>query len=232
MVEAGISGLMTLISFAMDASVAIYMAALTGDWAYLAEMALRAVLAVCGIPYDAFIGTMGKVVESWDLIVANPGLLVENGIDAVAQGFTQFGENFIGHFIGGAVEWITGTNDLVMPGTFDIAGIFDVACQVLGVTTDYLWDKAEEHLGPEATAAMQVVVDGVMAMMDGGWEGLWDGSGQLITLVDDVVIAIGMWLVEKAIFAAGRWVAGLIMTLGASAIVEGIVAIWPARGLR
>ena len=49
---------------------------------------------------------------------------------------------------------------------------------------------------------------------------------KLTTLVDDVVVATGTWLVEKAILVVGRWIAGLAATMGVSVIFEALIALW------
>ncbi len=224
---AALDGLIALIEAAAAAWQALITAVLTGDWAALAEMAIRAVLSVIGIPYEDFVGTLGKLVEVWDQILADPGAVVRNGIDALVLGFENFAAGFVDHFIGGAVEWITGAQGLQMPETFDIMGIFDITCQVLGLTTEHLEEKAREHLGDGAVDMIVELMGAVNALMEGGWGGLWEYvQDRLSSLVDDVVIAMGTWLVEKAILVAGRWIAGLAATFGLSAILEALIATW------
>ena len=222
---------MNMLLAAYQAYVAFYISLLEsiqqGEWADVGKMLLTALLQAAGIDPDEFFGMFGQVDEIIDEVIANPGGIAMNAAEAIGLGFEQFGGNFISHFIGGAVEWLTGAENLEMPDTFDIAGVFDVTCQVLGLTYDNLREKAVEHVGEGAVTAAEKLYEGIMAFLDGGWGGLWEYvQGQLMSLVDDVIIAIGSWLVEKAIVVAGRWIAGLIATAGLSAIVEALIAAW------
>ena len=87
--------------------------------------------------------------------------------------------------------------------------------------------KAVQHLGEEAVTAVEELTAAVWTFVKDGWSGLWNlVKDKLTTLVDDVVIAAGTWIVEKAILVAGRWIVGLIATMGWSAIIEGLIALW------
>jgi len=216
---------------AFQAGVALYLATIEaiqqGQWADLGEVLLRALLTAAGIDPDEFLGMFGDIGEIIDEVVANPGAIAENAAAALGLGFAQFGGSFLDHFIGGAVEWMTGAADIELPDSLDIAGIFDVACQVLLLTYEHLREKAIEHVGEGAVAAVEELYEAIMAFVEGGWAGLWEHvKGELTTLVDDVVVAIGSWLVEKAILVAGRWVAGLAATMGLSSILEALKAAW------
>ena len=198
-----------------------------GEWPDAATMLLDALLTAAGIDPAGFRATFGKIDEIIDDVVENPGAIAQNGAEAVGTGFVQFGDNFLEHFIEGSVEWLTGATKVELPDEFSIAGIFDVCCQVLGLTPEYMKAKAVEHVGEGGVAAVEEMYAGVMAFLDGGFVGLWEHVQDKLTgLVDDVVVAIGSWLVEKAILVVGRWIAGLAATFGASAILEALIAAW------
>ena len=88
----------------------------------------------------------------------------------------------------------------MLPKTFSIAGIFDVVCQILNLTKAYLRKKAVQHLGEGAVAAIEELTEAAWAFVSEGWAGLWNlVKDKLTSLVDDVVMAMGTWLMEKAI---------------------------------
>ncbi len=236
--KAAVQALADLLLAALDALIAamqavaelyktLITAILTGDWATLAEMALRAICAVAGIDYDEFIATFGKITEIWDTVLADPMVLIRNGIEALGQGFQQFGENFLKHFLAGGLEWITGAEDIELPDAFSIAALFDVAAQILHLDRAYLLEKVEQHFGEGAATVVEKVMEGLDALLEGGWAGLWEYvKGELGSLVDDILIALGSWLMEKAVLVVGRWIVGLASTFGVSLLFEAVVAAW------
>lgn len=209
------------------AYVALWEAIQNGQWAEVGKTVLTPILRAAGIDPEEFFATFWKIDEVIDDVIANPGLVGQNAVAALGLGFKQFGTNFIGNFTVAFVEWITGTARIRLPETFGIAGIFQVVCDVLNLTKDYLRKKAVQHLGEGAVTAVEELTELAWATVSGGWAGLWDlVKGKLTTLVDDVVVATGTWLVEKAILVAGRWIAGLAATMGLSVILEALIALW------
>ena len=207
--------------------IALWEAIQTGQWEEVGRMVLTPILRAAGIDPEEFFATFGKIDEVIDDVIANPGLVGQNAVKALGLGFTQFGRNFIGNFIVAFVEWITGTARIRLPETFGIAGIFQIVCDVLNLTKDYLRKKAVQHLGEGAVTAVEELTESAWAFVSGGWAGLWNlVKDKLTSLVDDVVVATGTWLVEKAILVAGRWIAGLAATMGLSVILEALIALW------
>lgn len=198
-----------------------------GEWADVGKLLLTALLKAAGINPAEFFAMFGQIDQIIDAVVADPGAIAKNAGKAIGQGFTQFGENFLDHFISGALEWITGSVGVTLPDKLDIAGIFDVACQILGLTYAHLREKAVEHLGEGAVTAVEKLYGAVKALVEGGWDGLWEYvKDGLSNLAQDVVMKIGTWLMEKAVLTVGRWITGLVATLGLSSILEALIAAW------
>jgi hypothetical protein len=209
------------------AYLAVWEAIQQGQWAELGTLLLSALLLAAGIDPAEFFATFGKLDDVLEALAANPGVVVTNALAALKLGFDQFGANFLGHFAAAAVEWLTGASGVQLPATFDLAGLFDVVRQVLGLTNEDLRRKAVKYLGETAVTAAEELYQAILELVRGGWGGLWTHiKDELTTLVDDVVIVMGTWLVEKAILVVGRWIVGLIATAGLSAIVEGLIALW------
>jgi hypothetical protein len=209
------------------AYLALWEAIQQGQWDQIGRTVLTALLTAVGIDPAEFFATFSKLDEVVDDVIADPGVVGRNAVAAVALGFQQFGTHFIGNFTAAFVEWITGAAAIKLPETFSLAGIFDVVCQVLNLTKAYLHKKAVQHLGEGAVAAIEELTEAAWAFVSSGWAGLWNlVKDKLTTLVDDVVVATGTWLVEKAILVAGRWIAGLAATMGLSVIVEALIALW------
>jgi hypothetical protein len=211
----------------VTAYLALWEAIQQGQWAEIGALVLSALLLAAGLEPAEFFATFGKLDDVLEALAANPGVVVTNALAALKLGFDQFGANFLGHFAAAAVEWLTGASGVRLPATFDLAGLFDVVRQVLGLTNEDLRRKAIKYLGETAVTAAEELYQAILELVRDGWGGLWKHiKDELTTLVDDVVIVMGTWLVEKAILVVGRWIVGLIATAGFSAIVEGLIALW------
>jgi hypothetical protein len=226
-IVAGLSAGIAAYQAGVAAYLAVWEAIQQGQWADLGTMLITALLVTVGISPEEFFATFSKIDEIIAAVAEDPTLVIVNAINALSLGFELFGTHFLDHFMAAAVEWLTGAVSIEMPETFDLAGLFDVVCQVLGLTYDHLRDKAVEHVGEGAVTVVEELLAAMWAFVEGGWDGLWtyvkDG---LTSLADDVVMTLGSWLVEKAIFVVTRWVAGLAATMGFSAIIEGLIALW------
>ncbi len=60
-----------------------------------------------------------------------------------------------------------------MPAQFDLAGVFDIVLQVMGLTQDRIREKAVEHIGEENVAMLEHVWGFIDAAISGGMAGLW-----------------------------------------------------------
>ncbi len=224
---AGLYAALEVYKAGVAAYLALWEAIQKGQWADIGRTVLSAILTAAGIDPKEFFATFGKMDEVIDDIIADPALIGRNAVAALGLGFKQFGTNFIGNFTVAFVEWITGTAAIRLPKTFSIAGIFQVVCDVLNLTKAYLRQKAVQHLGEGAVTAVEELTEQAWAFVSEGWAGLWNMvKDKLTTLVDDVVVAMGTWLVEKAILVVGRWITGLVATMGFSLIVEALIALW------
>jgi len=209
------------------AYLALWEAIQQGQWEEIGRTVLIAILTAAGIDPEEFFTTFSKFDEVVDDVIADPGVVGRNAVKALGLGFQQFGTHFIGNFTAAFVEWITGAAAIMLPKVFSLAGIFDVVCHILNLTKPYLHQKAVQHLGQGAVTAIEELTEAAWTFVSGGWAGLWNlVKDKLTTLVDDVVVAISTWLVEKAILVVGRWIVGLAATMGISVIFEALVALW------
>lgn len=178
-VVAGMNALLAAYRAGLAAYLALWEAIQPGEWQDVGTMVLSALLTAAGIDPAEFFAIFSNIEEIKEQLLTDPGSVVRNGAAAMAQGFEQFGSGFLDHFIGASVEWLTGAVGLDMPETFDIAGVFDVTCQVLGLTHEHLREKAVDHVGEGAVEAGEKLFEGMMALVSGGWSGLWDWAGNM-----------------------------------------------------
>jgi hypothetical protein len=126
------------------------------------------------------------------------------------------------------VEWLFGTfaeAGIQMPAQFDIAGIFDLVMQVLGLTWDRLREKVVDLIGEENTQRLEFVAGYIEALITGGLAGLWEQVQQdLSNLWDMVIGGIQDWLIENVVQAAILKIATMWNPVGA--IIQLIQTAW------
>ncbi|MFK7929203.1 MAG: hypothetical protein AB8H79_13500, partial [Myxococcota bacterium] len=224
----GLNALLSVFEGLVQGALALATAIMTGNWTEFLLMALEAALSLAGISPDEFYAFVGRAEETIDIIVNDPGAFLSNCINALSTGFGQFSDNFMGHLETGFVEWMTGTvgeAGITMPETLDMAGVFDISLQVLGLTPDHLREKATEHVGEDAVEAFDFVWGFIESTIEGGLDGLWDHVQEYLGDLWDMVIGeIQDWLMEKIVIAAVTKLATMFNPVGA--IVQAIMTAW------
>jgi Domain of unknown function (DUF4157) len=213
---------------AVQAAATFAQAVVTGDWKAVAKMVLEGILSLLGIDPAAFYALIGKAEDSIAKIIDDPGAFVGHLVDAVKLGFQQFGANFLTHLKDGVVQWLFGTfaeAGINIPATFDIAGVFDLTCQVLGLTWPRMRTKVVKVIGEENTERLEFVAKYVEALVSGGFGGLWQQVQQdMAGLWDMVIGGARQWLMEKLVQQAIIKVA--TMWNPAGAIIQLIQTAW------
>ncbi len=223
-----IDGIIAAFKAAVQAAATLAKALVTGDWALVGKMILEGILKLLGIDPAAFYALIGKAADSIDKIIENPGAFVGHLIDAVKLGFKQFGANFWAHLKDGLVQWLFGTfasAGIQMPARFDVAGIFDLVCQVLGLTWPRLRGKVVKVIGEKNTARLEFVAKYIEALVTGGFAGLWEKVQQdMSNLWDMVINGVKDWIIEKVVQQAIIKIA--TMWNPAGAIIQLIQTAW------
>ena len=226
--KGAIDGIIAAFRAAVQAAATFAQALVTGDWALVGKMILEGILKLLGIDPAAFYALIGKAMDSIDKIIENPGAFVGHLIDAVKLGFSQFGKNFWSHLKDGLVQWLFGTfasAGIHMPASFDIAGIFDLVCQVLGLTWPRLRGKVVKVIGEKNTERLEFVSKYIQALVTGGFSGLWQQVQQDMSgLWDMVVSGVKDWIIEKIVQQAIIKIA--TMWNPAGAIIQLIQTAW------
>src|SRR6185436_17384146 len=132
------------------------------------------------------------------------------------------------HLKDGVVQWLFGTfasAGIHMPASFDIAGIFDLVCQVLGLTWPRMRGKVVKVIGEKNTARLEFVAQYIQALVTGGFAGLWEKVQQDMSGLWDMVInGVKDWIIEKVVQQAIIKIA--TMWNPAGAIIQLIETAW------
>ncbi|MDY0060660.1 MAG: hypothetical protein RBU45_12690 [Myxococcota bacterium] len=227
-IKGALDKIIALYQAAVETAMAIVEAAISGDWTKVALKILEAALKLAGISPDEFYALIGKAEDTIKIIINDPGKFIGNLLGAVKQGFGQFQDNFLEHLKNGFVAWLTGQaseTGIQMPAEFNLAGIFDIVLQVLGLTKDKLREKAVKHLGEENVEKIEFVWGFIDAAIKGGLAGLWEHvQGYMDGLWDMVVGKIQDWVMKTVVMKAVTKLATMWNPVGA--IVQALITAW------
>ncbi|SAL04848.1 hypothetical protein AWB78_07160 [Caballeronia calidae] len=224
--NAAINVLLELYQNAIDAALAALQAVMTGDWGALLLKVLDAILRMLGIDPAAFHALIAQASDAVDTVVNNPSQFVQNLLDAVVGGVQQFADHFGAHLRDGIIGWLTGAlGGIQMPAQWDIWGVLDIVRQILGLTWDFVRERAARIIGQENVARLEAAFNWIATLVTEGWSGLWNRlMRELESLKDMVMEAIRNFVLERVVMAAIRWLASLFSPVGA--VVQLVMTIW------
>jgi phage-related protein len=226
--KAGINAAINAYRAAVQAAATFATALVTGDWALVGKMLLEAALSLCGIDKAQFYALIGEARETIHLILDDPGAFAGHVIDAVKQGFSQFGSNFLTHLRDGIVQWLFGTfaeAGIRIPARFDIGGVFDLVCQVLGLTYPRLRQKAVRLIGEQNVSRIEFVWGYVQELLTHGWAGVWERvQNDLGNLWSTVIDGAKSWLLQRVVQTAIVRLATMFNPVGA--LVNLLMTAW------
>ena len=126
----------------------------------IAKWLLKKVLMVLKPVLAKIPGVGDKAGKFIDAFVDDPGKFMSNLFKGIGQGFKNFGSNILKHLKQAFFTWLLGSGlDIKFPQKFDLQGILDIVLQVLGLTKDYIFQLAGEHLPNWAATLLQTVVE-------------------------------------------------------------------------
>jgi len=225
---AGITAILEAYKAAIQFALSLAKAVLTGDWEEMGRLILEGVLKLAGIPPEEFYAMIGKAMETIDEIIEDPAGFAGNVIAGGALGFKQFGANFLEHLKTGFFEWLVGPlgeMGLTLPNNWDLAGVFSLVAQVLGLTQEGIKGVVVDELGETAGVVFDYVWKYTEALITGGLEGLWDAVKEDVDSLWEMVIdGIKDWIMETIVKKAVLRLATMFNPAGA--ILNLIMTVW------
>ena len=136
--------------------------------------------------------------------------------------------NIANHLKEGLTRWLFGTlgeAGIQMPKTFDLAGVFDLVMQLLGLTYQNIRERVAKQVGEENVTKLEEKVDVFQAMVGNGIAGLWEFVKEKIGNFEDVVLgALKDFVIERVIKAGIPTL--LAMLNPATAFIRACIAIY------
>nr|HEX4314507.1 hypothetical protein [Kofleriaceae bacterium] len=206
-------------------AAALAKAAIRGDWSEVARILIDGLLSVLGIDPADFWAFVAKIKKTIGKIVDDPGAFVDHLLDAVKQGFELFSDNFPEHLRDAFFEWVFGATNVTMPRTLDLAGLFDMAVQILGITRELIRGKVVKLIGEKNVERIEWLWGAVQTVIEKGWSGLWEYISEFLpNLAESVIEQVITWLTETIVKQAAIHLAVLFVPFGA--ILELIRTAW------
>jgi hypothetical protein len=197
----------------------------------LMEFIFEGALTLAGAPVKAIMGILNKGKEVLGKIIKDPIGFLKNLLSAVKGGLGSFAGNIVTHLQNGIGGWIFGAlgkAGLTLPEKLNLAGIFHVAAQVLGVTWQAIKTLVAKRLGPIADKVMNTIeksVDFVVTFITKGPMALLDMAkdflAELKTLFFDTLIE---WVRNTIIVKAIQKLISMFNPVGA--IIQAVITIY------
>jgi hypothetical protein len=190
-------------------------ALLSGDFAGALKIAFLAVCKAAGLPGEELLSMLSRAGSLLINIIKNPVPFIKNLIGAAKKGFTQFAKNFGKHLKAGLMGWLFGqvaATGIKLPSSFSVAGIFDVVRQVLGLTYEYVRERAVAKIGEENVGRIEKVASYLKILFTGGPAKLWEQiKGDLSNLKQTLMDGIVDFIVQKIVQSAVTKIASMLI---------------------
>lgn len=199
----------------------------------------RVALKAMNFPSDLLGSIISNVMGAIDAIKTDPLGFLTNMLEAVELGFRNFFDNILTHLVGGLTDWLfeeLRDAGLEPPSDFSLGSVLEFVLDVIGVTTDRLWEKLADRVGQENVERIREAMD----MVTGIWEfvrdvqrqgiaAIWEYvTSQLRGLWDSVLELAQEWIVEKVINRAIEWLGGLLDPTGVMTVINSFQAFFNA----
>ena len=139
-------------------------------------------------------------------VLMNPIGFVKNLIAALGKGFGAFKDKILVYLKEAFIKWILGPMakaGIQLPAKWDIAGIFSIASQILGLSYQKIRGKLVTVMGEPAVKVIEEGFEMVKALMTGGIPALWENLKEhLGNLRDTVLGMLRDWIKDSVVKAA------------------------------
>jgi hypothetical protein len=172
---------------------------------------------------------LARVREVASIIIKDPLGFFKNLITGLKQGFDNFVKKITTHLQVGLIDWLTGAlgpmGIQIPEDIFSLEGIFSLVSQVLGITRNFIRNKAVNLFGEPVVAAMEEGVKIFQILMDEGPIGLWEYiKEQFANLKAMVMDQIEDMITTQVIQAGVRWILSLMNPV--SAFIKAAMGIY------
>ncbi|HYH79678.1 MAG TPA: DUF4157 domain-containing protein [Longimicrobium sp.] len=195
-----------------------------------ARFIINGLLSLLGISPASFWAVVEKIGAAIDSIADDPMNFVNNLMDAVGQGFSQFFDNIGEHLLQGLLDWLfsgLGSVGVTLPADMSLKSIITFFLQLMGLSWANIKKILEKHVGEENVALIEKAWELISNLIELGPEGLFELIKEQLdpaSLLQMVLDAAVDYLIEAVITAVTPRILLLFNPVGA--IVQAIEAIF------
>jgi hypothetical protein len=209
-----------------------------GDLAKAAWTFFSAMLNLIGLPPDLVTGIMARAASVLGDILRDPVGFLKNLLQAMKEGISSFLGNALTHLLAGVSGWLFGQAQkagLTPPADFSLGEVFRFVLDVLGLGTDFIFERLSKATGIAAATLRRGVelageaLSWISDIITEGPAALWRHvKDQLSNLWDTVLDAVVSWVSETIVAQAIKKLLTSLDPSGIGAVVNSIIAIYNA----
>jgi hypothetical protein len=177
---------------------------------------------------DMLLNVLAKAADVIGDIITDPIGFLSNLIGGIKDGLGRFVDNIATHLENGLMGWLFGAlgdAGITLPKTFDLAGIFELVMDVLGLTYRSIRGRVAKIVGEPVVEKMEQTVDVFKILVSKGVAGLWDWIKEKIGDFQDLVLGgIKDFIIERVIKGGITWLLSLLNP--AAAFIKACKAIY------
>jgi len=177
---------------------------------------------------DMLLNVLAKAADVIGDIITDPIGFLGNLIGGIKDGLGRFVDNIATHLENGLMGWLFGAlgdAGVKMPKSFDLAGIFELVMDVLGLTYRSIRGRVAKIVGEPVVAKMEQTVDVFKMLVTDGPAALWNWVKEKVGDFQDLVLGgIKDFIIERVIKGGITWLLSLLNP--AAAFIKACKAIY------
>ncbi|MBS1744754.1 MAG: DUF4157 domain-containing protein [Bacteroidetes bacterium] len=189
---------------------------------------LKGVWKVIKNIYQLFKTILSKLAQIVGIILSDPGKFFSNLGAAFSKGFEMFKSRLDVHLENGLMAWLStqlGVADIQLPEKFDIASIFSLVLQVMGISYPHIRERAVAKIGEERVGLMETTIGIFQRIYKEGLGAIWEMIKEKFTDFKDMIWeAIKTFIRDTVIKAALTFLLSLLNPI--AAFIKACMAIY------
>jgi hypothetical protein len=177
---------------------------------------------------DMLLNVLAKAADVIGDIISDPIGFLGNLIGGIKDGLNRFVGNIATHLQNGLMGWLFGAlgdAGIKLPKTFDLAGIFELVMDVLGLTYRNIRGRVAKVVGEPVVEKMEQTVDVFKMLVTDGPAALWNWIKEKVGDFQEMVFGgLKEFIIERVIKGGVMWLLSLLNP--AAAFIKACKAIY------
>ena len=177
---------------------------------------------------DMLLNVLAKAADVIGDIISDPIGFLSNLIGGIKDGLGRFVDNIGTHLKEGLMGWLFGAlgdAGIKMPKSFDLAGIFELVMDVLGLTYRNIRGRVAKIVGEPVVSKMEETVDVFKMLVTDGPAALWNWIKDKVGDFQEMVFGgLKDFIIERVIKGGVTWLLSLLNP--AAAFIKACKAIY------